>query len=217
MNKKDIILKSVSVLNFYRKLIIITLILPLLSGTIKNDKITLPSVKSNSLNVSIAVKTNVECFTCLYSANLSDSVNALFNNENNECLLLNGKYLIPVKLIDCQNSIMNNDMQDMLNVTRFPLIQISVKNLAIFKRPTISKNGCFSVSIDGIDKEYSVAYKNYLKDNILFINGTLSIDLNDFNISPPSKFFGLVKVNKVIDVNFDLKLIMNNNNMITES
>ncbi|NTW33023.1 MAG: YceI family protein [Bacteroidetes bacterium] len=210
MNSKGLISIFFGFFSFHKKLIINLLVLPILSFTTKYETYPLPSFISNSLNLIISVKTNIECFKCEYAAKMNDTIRASANNESKNYKLLSGNYLIPVKLIDCHNKLMNNDLQNLLNVSKFPHIQIKIKNLSISKNSGNLGKGSFIVIIDGINKEYVAFYKNYFKENILVIDGNLSIDLSDFNISPPSKFFGLVKVDKILDVNFGLKLKLNN-------
>jgi len=161
------------------------------------------------MNFIINVKTNVDCFTCDYLAQVNDTISVSVNNLNDSYNLDGGHYSIPVSLIDCHNRSMNNDLQDMLHVSEYPQIVIKINDFYIYKNYKNNGQGAFSISIDGISKTYNVNFKNYLQNDHIIINGDLPVDLNDFKISPPSKFFGLITVNKIINVNFGIMLKVN--------
>jgi hypothetical protein len=185
------------------------ILLFLLSFNITADINSSSNVVSDYLSISINVKTNVDCFTCDYISEINDTLLLTNNTINSEYHLEGGQYLIPIMLIDCHNSIRNSNLQNMLKVDSYPHILIKINSLVINKETGNRGKGILSVNIDGINRAYSVFFNNYLNKNIMVINGNLAVDLHDFSITPPSKFFGLVTVDKVININFGLKLKVN--------
>ena len=191
---------------FSLKTLFVIIIFTLFSFTIILDKKPFSKVISNYLNLNINVKTNVDCFTCNFHSEYEDTLGVAVNSGNSGYSIEGGQYLIPVMLIDCHNGIMNNDLQTMFKASVYPQIMIKINNLSFNKDSGNKGTGLLSVDIDGTDKNYPIIFTNYINNNIMAINGTIAIDLNDFSINPPSKFFGLVTVDKVITINFGLKL-----------
>jgi hypothetical protein len=194
----------------FEKKIFIVFLLSFFSFKITADNYPAEAVITNSVNFSVNVKTNVDCFTCDYLEQIKDTISVSLNSSNDKYMLEGSTFMIPVSLINCHNSIMNNDLKDMLNVSLYPHIYVQMHDLYIDKYDQKSGRGVLSISIDGYNNSYSVNFKNYIKNHYMIIKGDVLVDLNDFNISPPSKFFGLITVNKVIDINFGVMLKINN-------
>ena len=45
-----------------------------------------------------------------------------------------------------------------------------------------------------------------LDDNTLFSRGSVELNMREFGIEPPEKFFGMVKVKDLLTIRFDLKI-----------
>jgi hypothetical protein len=204
INSNIFLLRSVNSTNI--KALFIFVLLFLFSYTITADIKPSSKVISNYLNLSINVKTNVDCFTCDFQSEVDDTIGLAVSLENNIYNIEGGQYIIPVKLIDCHNSIMNNDLQDMFRVSEYPHILIKINKLNIDKDEGSKGEGILLLNIDGINKLYPISFTNYIKKDDFVINGNMSIDLNDFSIKPPTKFFGLITVDKVININFGLRM-----------
>jgi hypothetical protein len=188
------------------KMVFVFAILFLLSYNITADTKLSSKVVSNYLNLSINVKTNVDCFTCDFHSEIDDTLGLVVNQMNSEYKIKGGQYIIPVMLINCHNKMMNNDLQSLFKVDEYPHIMIKLNNLIIDKLYSSKGKGMLSVNIDGKDQTYPVSFNNYMKDDALVINGNMLINLSDFSINPPSKCFGLIKVDKMITINFGIKL-----------
>lgn len=68
-----------------------------------------------------------------------------------------------------------------------------------------------TITIAGVSRKYEIYYtadKTGNGDRIL--SGTITINLNDLNITPPSKYFGMVKIKDEVIVKFGLGLTNQN-------
>jgi len=155
----------------------------------------------SSIQLKIAVKTNTFCFSCDHATLLKDTIKFLFNQEDKHYYIKNNQYKIPVKKIDCHNSLRNKDMHEMLKADKYPFIIFTLNNYLVNRD---SQNGggnaSISICIAGVEKKYSINFIEIKKDDYSSISGSFTINLNDFNIDPPSKLFGMVEVDKMIVV-----------------
>jgi hypothetical protein len=190
----------------YKEKIIAFFLLSFFSFTIIADSKRPEAVVTNSMNFSVNVKTNVDCFTCDYLEQMKDTISVSLNASGDQFKLGGSSFVIPAGMINCHNSLMNDDLKEMLNVSLYPHIYVQMHELYINKDEQESGQGILSISIGGVSNSYSVNFRNYVQKNDMIIKGRLTVDLGDFHISPPTKFFGLITVNKVIDVDFGVML-----------
>jgi hypothetical protein len=189
-------------------LFLIFLMVIMLSAKLPDRYSSIYSFK-NSLLLNINVKTNVDCISCEYESKITDTIPFSGNDLDELYSVKNLKLEIPVKYIDCHNQLMNDDLQDMLNVSDHPHILVTVSKFDISKNPQNNGLSDLIININGVEKEYTPAIENYIAGNTLLIKGMIPVNLNDFYISPPSKLMGLVKVNSIIEINFGLLFNIN--------
>lgn len=196
---------------FQNMMIVATIIFFLgimMSGKNPGKSRIIPLSKS-SLILNIDVNTNVDCFTCEYESNLTDTI-ALANDDVKNLLFFEGIHLaIPVNFIDCHNNIMNRDMQNMLKANDHPQIMVDINNFKINKINSGTSIAEILINMDGVAKKYTITIANYFKNNRLYFHGSFPVNLTDFYINPPSKLLGLVKVDKTIGISFSLAFNMN--------
>lgn len=187
---------------------IISLLFVMFSGRLPDDSKSF-LLSKNSLFLNINVNTNIDCFTCNYQSNLADTI-AATDNEPENLIYFDGIQLaIPINFIDCHNEIMNSELRDMLNADDYPHIFVKINNFEISKITSEISKAEINLSIDGIVKYYNVEVMNYNYKNKMFLKGNFAVNLNDFYIKPPSKFWGLIKVDHVININFALAFKIN--------
>ena len=154
----------------------------------------------SSVQLEIGVKTNTFCFSCNNTISVKDTLKLIFNSENNQYYFNNNQYKIPVHSIDCHNSSRNNDMQKMLKADKFPYIILKLNNYFIDKKSQNEGIASVSIIIAGVEKNYMINFSETKKDDYSNISSVLTINLNDFNIYPPSKLFGMIQIDKMINI-----------------
>lgn len=104
------------------------------------------------------------------------------------------------------NSIMTNKTHSALQVEKYPDITfklISIDNLT-------SKNGSFSgtlvgeVILVGVTKKISIAFSGTHSGNKISIKGSKELNMNDFNIKPPTAMLGTLKTGEKVNISFQL-------------
>jgi hypothetical protein len=112
---------------------------------------------------------------------------------------------IPVDEFTLENQRLVHDFRQMVQESKYPYIKIGIERmeLADFEETSGLTNFSTIITIAGVSKEYSVPCEVFSKLNSGYtLSGSFSIKLTDFNIDPPEKLMGLIKVNNEVFVNF---------------
>lgn len=116
---------------------------------------------------------------------------------------------IPVHSFENSNNRMLNDFYDMVKANSHPFIEISIqaRKNADFDEGSGLTNFRTKVTIAGTSNTYVVPStisgcekKGYM------LKGNLKVKLTDFDIEPPTKLLGAVKVNDDVFINFAFPL-----------
>lgn len=178
--------------------------LPLLLVTSGNSVYSTEEIitPNNWLMLKINVSTNVKCFTCEYETLFSKSYEIL--REGERTTFSHFIIIIPTDRINCDNPLMSNDLQLMLKSSQYPKISIEMDDLIIRNAGyNLVHTGALITLLD-ISKRYTIPISAVIQNDQLHLQGCLKIQLSDFDISPPTKLFGFVKVNNTIDIQFGL-------------
>jgi hypothetical protein len=113
---------------------------------------------------------------------------------------------VPVRDFEASNPLMYDDFLRLIKAREFPVLRIIIPKERLEK--AFGTEGTFSPDIEinlaGVTRKYKIECNLYDCGNNLFIRGLKMIKLSDFNIQPPVKLSGLVKVRDEIAVNFGL-------------
>lgn len=150
--------------------------------------------------VSIKGSSNVNEFELI---NTNPSV-----QETSEALSRNGisqKIQIKVDGFTGPNERMIEDFKEMMEAKKHPFITIRIeqKELADFDETTGLTNFKTEIEIAGVSHEYIVPCR--VESNLdggYELDGSFELKLTDFEIEPPQKLMGLVKVKNKVFVNF---------------
>ena len=161
--------------------------------------------------VQISGETNINCFECAYDKNKnhrsSDNVFVKYPQVSGQTI----KTYIPVMEFECSNSMMYNDFQELLKASEFPYITIEidpsqVRNILPGKSST---DLIFSITIASItNAQYISCDINTYPNSTMSITGEATIQLANFQIKPPIKFMGLVKVKDEVTIKFSFNFIV---------
>ena len=174
----------------------------------------LPS--GNKLNVTIVIeeesflqiqgKTNINTFTCEYDEAIPlDTLQVQVIRSGNELILDNAILRVKVGGFNCGNNMMNKDFKELLRNDTHPMIAIRIKKII----PAQNHTGGIALAefnIAGEKQEYQIPVNVSDQQPEGLYSGNKTINISDFNLEPPKKFMGLVKVEEEIMVNFKLNL-----------
>jgi hypothetical protein len=128
-------------------------------------------------------------------------------NRQDSVALQTKKYRlqIPVRDFQSDNQQIYRDFLRITKAEQYPniTIGISLDDLhQLFSMPT-SIAIPVDITMAGVQKTYQVRCTvTHCKELCLNVSGTRKMKLTDFNISPPEKLFGMIRVNNEINVIF---------------
>lgn len=115
---------------------------------------------------------------------------------------------IPVKDFKGPNNPMLNDFYKMVNASEYPFIRIDIepREKADFDETTGLTNFKTRISIAGNTNTFTVpCHIDFCENSEMVLEGDLEIELSDFDIEPPKKLLGTVKVNDEVFITFAFK------------
>jgi hypothetical protein len=184
-------------------LILISNLNPLvLKATICNESQW--KVTGNS-RLEILGSTNVNEFECLSVDYEGEDIMKEVCYRVSETPSLYGEIVMKSTGFDCHNSMMTKDFAKTVQSEIFP--EITIRFLGLTENAETQLSGKVSVTIAGKSKLYTVfcvvKEKNRVRKHL---EGDLTIRFTDFNLQPPQKLFGAIKVSDALKVKFHLKL-----------
>lgn len=116
---------------------------------------------------------------------------------------------IPAHNFSASNPLMYNDFLKLIQAENHPIITILIYyNPGEFINNEDNQiTSKIEVKLAGQQRSYTIPGKLVIcKNRLLRVQGSVRLKLEDFNLEPPTKFFGMVKVNQEIFVNFGLTM-----------
>lgn len=160
-------------------------------------------VKINTSNsyVEIHGTTNVNSFNCSYNAKLPENEFEVMLIKKGDVIEIQHEALfLKVLNFKCPNPQMTDDLHDLLEYEDYPYI--------IFQLEKITNNKMAHIMIEmaGEKQSYSVNLQNTLHKSQVVSSAIMNLCITDFGLQPPEKFFGMVKVNENIEVEFKIEM-----------
>lgn len=166
--------------------------------------------------ISIAGSSNVNTFECYSNSNFTrGNIIVDANASGNSIVFSEAKMALKISSFDCKNPILNKDLYRALGADHNPNILIELLD-AQFKesQPQNPNSGELKVSVAITINSKCKVVKVPIKwirvtgSDMKFI-GSHDINMTDFDITPPSPAFGLIKVSEWISINFNLSVQTN--------
>lgn len=107
------------------------------------------------------------------------------------------------KGFDCGNKGINQDFHDLLKSDQYPEILLEINQVKLRTKEFGVATICITMA--GKQKYYDVPI-NIKDEHIAQFQGELELNIQDFNLEPPKKLFGIIVVKDEIEINFDLKV-----------
>jgi hypothetical protein len=152
--------------------------------------------------ILISGESNINQFSFTYnSANEKDTKIGVYPEDSGFF-----EISIPIRDFEASNPLMYNDFLKIMKATEYPRIKISLSRHQLELANTGADPLCpvIAITIAGTTRAYRINCNiNNCLDKI-YINGSKKIRFSDFNLSPPKKLNGLVKVQDEININFGL-------------
>ena len=159
--------------------------------------------------------TNINSFDFTYFIKNSPVVLCpLVNHTDSLYNITIADFQMPLQSFETDNPQMKQDFLDLVKEKQYPTMTISVRNFYILH--TNNFNNCVkkkgtaivAITLGGITKLYSIQFIINGKDKAFSIEGHQTLNIRDFNLEPPTKFFGLVQVKETIEIDFNLNVLL---------
>lgn len=166
----------------------------------------------------IEVETNVNEFDCHYTHSSVFS-NLCFQGERNNLKVFfsEAELRLPIDQFDCGGKLINRDFVDLLYREDQPFIEVNFKSAKWYSPEQQIKNRRLGRPVGYFEVEITLAgearaktlqiFSSDLRDNKLFSQGSITLNMKEFGIDPPEKFMGMVKVKELLIINFDLNIM----------
>jgi len=173
-------------------------------------------IDPDSSDLEINGTTNVNSFTCIYKGELPEEhfrINVLPSDTSK--ILRGARLKLKVTAFDCGKDRMNKDFYDLLKYEQNPHIYLDVAEFWKSKEHANSQNESEPdyhtqtiFTIAGNTEKYLVdVINNQQKSNrSVTASGKHNLDITDFGLTPPKKFLGMIKVDKIVTIEFKLDL-----------
>lgn len=197
----------------HKSLLLIVLLFCTYSGFSQGKK---HKVKVLSSEITINGTTNVNVFECSLNEKGENEELKVSSNWDQKRLSFDGLILsYDLKGFDCGLKVMNNDFQEILHADEYPQMKLEIRIIHIPSSNTeierLHVHSDVSVQIAGVSRRYLVEEGRVINksEEELIFEGEQRMNITDFGISPPEKYFGMVKVNNPITVSFSVRMKVN--------
>lgn len=167
-----------------------------------------PLIKTVVLNhekssIQILGTTNVNEFGCTFQSELSTDTFIVKLNPLEHMFSTSGvSFQLPIISFTCESLQMTKDFQSLLKIEQYSNIKIRL--VGFYKQHYKPNYVRIWVQLAGVEKAYDLKTSIDRMKNVIICEGNAEICMTDFGIEAPEKFFGLVKVNEKIHVQFSL-------------
>ena len=180
----------------------------LVSYTLPADPKTITGwVIERSSTMSIEGSSNISAFTCDLKEYLSqDTLYYSKDEKAKKLLFLNSVLNIDIVRFDCHNKFITADFRKILKADKIPQLKVRFISLDDLVIGGIVK-GRVEIEIAGQTRQMDISYtvQQYGNAQVQLI-GSKDMDFSDFQLVPPKKLGGLIRINEEIKVNFHLHL-----------
>ena len=188
-----------------KRMILTAMLATILLGSSSSDSGTWIIVAGTKL--AIQGSTNVNKFTCRFDYYNNDTLQYLRNHRTGKLNFSNNRMTIPVRHFDCGSKQISSDFRKTLKSETFPELTIAFRSLENpFKQNDCFIDGVIDITLACVTTTYTVRYLVRLDKNTIFLNGTHPVNFSDFGLEAPTKLQGLIRVDEVLNVEFNLVL-----------
>lgn len=159
--------------------------------------------------------TNVNRFSCDCADNFPKDTYEIIKDSRPFILnLKNTDFRLATSKLDCGRKGINNDLRKALKSDSFPYIRIEVQTIRLPEdNPLISDSEWTTIpvktqiTIAGTRRPLHLSVQaKALGDRQYQLRSQTKVAMSDFGIDPPKPMFGMIKVEDMITIHFDLKV-----------
>lgn len=157
--------------------------------------------------------TNVNRFTCDCSDNFPKDTYEVIPDDRPFILKLrNTDFQLTTNKLDCGKKLINKDLRKALKSDSFPYIQIEVQTIRLPEGKGQIDNSEWTtlpvqtyITVAGTRRPLHLSVQaKKMENNAYQLRSKTEIAMTDFGIDPPKAMLGMIKVEDVITIHFDL-------------
>jgi hypothetical protein len=162
--------------------------------------------------VSLSGSSNVNTFECFSnSRNSKGALVITVDGDDNAISFSDALMNLNIKSFDCNNPLLNKDLYKALGAEEAPYISIELIDAKPTRQmkvgPTLAGTISTTIAVTINNKckmmEVPIDWQRAGTSSFRF-TGSKEINMSDFDITPPSPAFGLIKVHNQISINFSI-------------
>lgn len=187
--------------------LILLLILTICSSYLHTHRVDNTGVWVIEPNSTLAIdgSSNVNQFTCSIQQYLpGDTVWNSLDAGRKRLIFRNSKLNIDIQRFDCRHKYITTDFRKMLKAEIYPQLTIEFISLDELKTEGVVR-GVVDISLAGRKKRMEILYTcgQNLPTHVT-LKGEKWMKFTDFQLEPPRKLGGLIRINEDIKVHFNL-------------
>lgn len=159
--------------------------------------------------IEIIGTTNVSSFLCASNEYEGKEILTESVAPDGNSTFWNGEITLKSQNFDCFNSMMTKDFLKTINSEEYPHIHVKFLNLIKESENINQENlrGEVEITLAGVSRTYPITCLFLAKNGKkALLSGERKLHFTEFEIEPPVKFLGAIKVNNILGVNFSLVL-----------
>lgn len=158
-------------------------------------------------------KTNLNDFRCAITQYCGrDTLELREGGPSKRPVFTKGYVGLEASRFDCGMQLMTNDFWKTIKSKEYPLVSIefiSFERVPQYDRGTDIFKGRLQISLGGVTKKFEMNCTIEAEESgLIHLKGGRMFTFSDFNLEPPTRMMGLVKVQDSLDVNFHLVLLL---------
>ncbi|GLB51082.1 hypothetical protein NBRC110019_01210 [Neptunitalea chrysea] len=146
--------------------------------------------------ISVKITTNVNSFSCDCKEN-----DFIYANKTISTAKDNTTILFPLVSFNCPKKLMERDLQELFKSEVYPYAKLSILEKDINKN-TGDTTIKFSLTLKDVTKTYEVLLANVKRGDKNYLSGDQMIQLTNFNVEPPTKMLGVIRVRNEVNIAF---------------
>jgi hypothetical protein len=181
------------------------LLLLFLTSALGNDPIHQGKwIIDNTSQLLIHGETNVNSFTCYISCYHNVDTLTYSRDEGKDELIFNkNKMVIPIYNFTCGNTLITQDFRQTVKADKFPYLNVGFISLRENKEKTHAY-GTMLIDLAGVSKQVNIQFNIKPNGQFIALTGNHQVCFSDFGLAAPSRAMGLIKVQEILTVEFNL-------------
>jgi hypothetical protein len=164
-------------------------------------------VDSNS-SLTIEGRSNVSAFYCEVTKYLeADTLQYVNNETTRQFIFTNSSLTVDINDFDCHQRIITNDFRKTLKADQNRFLKIQFISLDAFDVRNNNQvvKGKVEILLAGKLKCTTIDFNiNATNSGLIQMNGSKNMLFSEFNVMPPKKLAGIIRIKEEIRVNFQL-------------